>query len=99
IGIPLGLAMGWFRVLDAIVSPLLDSLRFVAPIAWVPLQALWFGTRIGGPVLVIFSGAFPPCVINAYRGAKYVEPRLIEAAQTLRATHARDSVDGLLTAS
>ena len=36
IGIPLGLAMGWFRWLDAIVSPLFDALRFVAPIAWVP---------------------------------------------------------------
>jgi NitT/TauT family transport system permease protein len=99
IGIPLGLAMGWFRVLDAIVSPLFDALRFVAPIAWVPFAALWFGTGIGGPVLVIFSGAFPPCVINAYRGAKYVEPRLIEAAQTLGASHARMIAEVLLPAS
>src|SRR6478672_11467652 len=87
IGIPLGLAMGWFRGLDAIVSPLFDALRFVAPIAWVPFAALWFGTGIGGPVLVIFTGAFPPCVINAQRGARFVDQRLIEAAQTLGATH------------
>ena len=99
IGVPLGLAMGWFRVLDAIVTPLFDALRFVAPIAWVPFAALWFGTGIGGPVLVILSGAFPPCVINAYRGAKYVEPRLIEAAQTLGASHARMIVEVLLPAS
>ena len=65
IGVPLGLLMGWFRTLDAIVTPLFDALRFVAPIAWVPFAALWFGTGIGGPVLIIFSGAFPPCVINA----------------------------------
>ncbi|MBW8879819.1 MAG: ABC transporter permease, partial [Acidobacteria bacterium] len=71
IGVPLGLLMGWFRTLDAIVSPLFDALRFVAPIAWVPFAALWFGTGIGGPVLIIFSGAFPPCLINAYRGAKF----------------------------
>ena len=87
IGIPLGLAMGWFRWLDGIVSPLFDGLRFVAPIAWVPFAALWFGTGIGGPVLVIFAGAFPPCVINAYRGAKYVDRRLVEAAQTLGASN------------
>jgi NitT/TauT family transport system permease protein len=99
IGVPLGLLMGWFRVLDAIVTPLFDALRFVAPIAWVPFAALWFGTGIGGPVLIIFSGAFPPCVINAYRGAKYVEPRFIEAAQTLGATHARMIVEVLLPAS
>jgi ABC-type nitrate/sulfonate/bicarbonate transport system permease component len=89
VGIPLGLAMGWFRTLDAIVSPLFDALRFVAPIAWVPFAALWFGTGIGGPVLIIFSGAFPPCVINAYRGAKFVEPRLVEAARMLGVGHFR----------
>jgi ABC-type nitrate/sulfonate/bicarbonate transport system permease component len=99
IGVPLGLLMGWFRWLDAIVTPLFDALRFVAPIAWVPFAALWFGTGIGGPVLIIFSGAFPPCLINAYRGAKYVEPRLIEAAQTLGASHARMILEVLLPAS
>jgi len=99
IGVPLGLAMGWFRWLDAVVSPLFDALRFVAPIAWVPFAALWFGTGIGGPVLVIFTGAFPPCVINAYRGARYVDRRLIEAAQTLGARHWQMITEVLLPAS
>ena len=99
IGIPLGLLMGWFRQLDRVVTPLFDVLRFVAPIAWVPFAALWFGTGIGGPVLIIFSGAFPPCVINAYRGARYVEVRYIEAAQTLGASHWRIITEVLLPAS
>jgi NitT/TauT family transport system permease protein len=99
IGVPLGLAMGWFRWLDAVVSPLFDALRFVAPIAWVPFAALWFGTGIGGPVLIIFTGAFPPCVINAYRGARYVDRRLIEAAQTLAARHWQMITEVLLPAS
>jgi NitT/TauT family transport system permease protein len=87
IGIPLGLAMGWFRLLDDIVTPFFESLRFIAPIAWVPFAALWFGTGIGGPILIIFTGAFPPCVINAYRGARLVDRRLVEAAQTLGASN------------
>jgi NitT/TauT family transport system permease protein len=99
IGVPLGLALGWFRWLDAIVSPLFDALRFIAPIAWVPFAALWFGTGIGGPVLVIFTGAFPPCVINAYRGARYVARRLVEAAQTLGARHWQIITEVLLPAS
>ena len=98
-GVPLGLAMGWFRWLDGIVSPLFDALRFVAPIAWVPFAALWFGTGIGGPVLVIFAGAFPPCLINAYRGARYVDPLHIEAAQTLGASHWLVITEVLLPAS
>lgn len=99
IGIPLGLALGWFRALDLVVTPIFDALRFVAPIAWVPFAALWFGTGIGGPVLVIFTGAFPPCVINAYRGARYVEPYLIEAAQTLGARNWQIITEVLLPAS
>ncbi len=96
IGVPLGLLMGWFRTLDAIVTPLFDGLRFVAPIAWVPFAALWFGTGIGGPILIIFSGAFPPSVINAYRGAKFDEPRLISAARTLGASNLRIVTEVLL---
>lgn len=83
IGVPLGLLMGWFRLLDDIVTPLFDAVRFIAPIAWVPFAALWFGTGIGGPIMIIFAGAFPPCLINAYRGAKFADPRLIEAGQML----------------
>ena len=99
IGVPLGLALGWFRWLDMVVSPIFDALRFVAPIAWVPFAALWFGTGIGGPVLVIFTGAFPPCVINTYRGARYVEPHLIEAARTLGAGNWQIITEVLLPAS
>ncbi len=98
-GIPLGLLMGWFRWLDDIVSPLFEGLRFVAPIAWVPFAALWFGTGVGGPILIIFSGAFPPCVINAYRGARLVEPRYLEAAQTLGASHWRIITEVLIPAA
>ena len=99
IGIPLGLLMGWFRALDAIVTPIFDALRFVAPIAWVPFAALWFGTGIGGPILIIFAGAFPPCLINAYRGARHVSRPLIEAAQMLGTGHLRIIVEVLLPAS
>lgn len=99
IGIPLGLLMGWYRWLDDIVSPFFEALRFVAPIAWVPFAGLWFGTGIGGPTLIIFSGAFPPCLINAYRGAKYVDKRLLEAARTLGASGPRIVAEVLLPAS
>ncbi|MFN3824460.1 MAG: ABC transporter permease [Pseudorhodobacter sp.] len=99
VGIPLGLLMGWFRLLDEIVSPIFDALRFVAPIAWVPFAALWFGTGIGGPIMIIFAGAFPPCLINAYRGAKFVDPRLIEAANMLGTPSHRVIREVLLPAS
>lgn len=99
VGIPLGLLMAWFPLLDRIVSPAFDAVRFVAPIAWVPFAALWFGTGIGGPVLIIFMGAFPPVLINTYRGARNVDRKYIEAAQMLGASHLRAMTQVLLPAA
>src|SRR5436305_1172030 len=99
IGVPLGLFMGRYGLLDDIVSPIFNALRFVAPIAWVPFAALWFGTGIGGPVMIIFSGAFPPCLISAYRGARFVDSKYIEAAQMLGTSSLRTIVEVLLPAS
>lgn len=99
VGIPLGLCMAWFRWVDRLVSPVFEAVRFVAPIAWVPFAALWFGTGIGGPVLIIFMGAFAPVLINTYRGAKGVERKYVEAARMLGAGHLRTITQVLLPAA
>jgi ABC-type nitrate/sulfonate/bicarbonate transport system permease component len=99
IGVPLGLLMGWFGWLDDVISPLFDSLRFIAPVAWVPFAALWFGTGAGGPTLIIFAGAFPPCLINAYRGARGVDARFLEAANMLGVGHFKTITEVLFPAA
>lgn len=99
VGIPLGLLMAWFPWIDRIVSPAFEAVRFVAPIAWVPFAALWFGTGIGGPVLIIFMGAFPPVLINTYRGARQVDRKYIEAARMLGAGAWRSMTQVLLPAA
>jgi NitT/TauT family transport system permease protein len=99
VGIPLGLVMAWFAVIDRLVTPLFEAVRFVAPIAWVPFAALWFGTGIGGPVLIIFMGAFPPVLINTYRGAKHVDRKYLEASQMLGAGAFRGITQVLLPAA
>jgi len=99
VGLPLGLLMAWFRWVDRVVTPAFEAVRFVAPIAWVPFAALWFGTGIGGPVLIIFMGAFPPVLINTYRGARQVDPKYIEASRMLGASHWRAMTEVLLPAA
>ena len=99
VGIPLGLMMAMSSVVRAIVNPIFEAIRFVAPIAWVPFAALWFGTGVGGPLLVIFMGAFPPVLINTYRGAIYVDQKYIEAARMLGAGHFRVMAQVMLPAS
>ena len=91
--------MGWFRWLDDVVTPLFDALRFIAPVAWVPFAALWFGTGAGGPAVIIFAGAFPPCLINAYRGARNVDVLYLEAASVLGVGSFRMITDVLFPAA
>jgi len=96
VGVPLGLVMGWSAPIRYVVTPFFETFRFIAPLAWIPFAALWFGTGIGGPILIVFSGAFAPCVINAFRGAQLVDPVLLEASRTLGAGPWRLTVDVLL---
>lgn len=85
LGVTLGLSMGRSRIMQWAFSPPFEAFRFIPPIAWVPFAIFWFGTGFLAPTLVIFAGAFAPCVINAYRGAQQVDTILLEASQTLGA--------------
>lgn len=96
LGVPVGLAMGWYAPFRHAIAPFFEAFRFIAPLAWVPFAALWFGTGIGGPILIVFSGAFAACVINTFRGARMADERLIEACRTMGASDYRLFVDVLL---
>ena len=86
IGIPLGLAMGWFRVVEGLFRPVFELIRPIPPIAWIPLTVFWFGIGLSGKVFIIWLGGVVPCVINAYVGVKMANPTLIQMARAYGAT-------------
>ena len=86
IGVPLGIAMAWFKKIDLFVTPLFDLIRPVPTIAWIPLMILWFGIGLGAKAAIIFVSAFVPCVINAYAGIKQTKPVNLWVAQTFGAS-------------
>lgn len=81
----LGMLMGWYRVVDAMVDPLYQLWRPVPPIAIIPLFILWFGIGELSKMLVIFGGALGASLINVVSGVKNVPRIYIEAAQILGA--------------
>lgn len=85
VGIPLGLLMAHFKVLDWVVSPLFELFRYVPPIAWAPFALFWFGAGNAAQGYVIFSSAFPPILINTYLGVKLIDKNLLNAAASLGA--------------
>jgi ABC-type nitrate/sulfonate/bicarbonate transport system permease component len=86
VGIPLGLAMGWFRVVEGLVRPLFELIRPIPPIAWIPLTVFWFGIDLTGKVFIIWIAGIVPCVINSYVGVGMTNPTLIQMARTYGAS-------------
>lgn len=99
LGVPLGLMMGRFAPMERLIKPVFEGLRFVPPIAWVPFSILWLGTGFMAPVLVIFTGVFSSCVVNAYAGVKQADKSLLEAAQMLGISRFKTMTDVLLPAA
>jgi ABC-type nitrate/sulfonate/bicarbonate transport system permease component len=85
IGIPLGLAMGWFPRFRAAVDPLLEFVRPIPPLAWIPLSILWFGIGDTQIVYIIFLAAFFPIVLNSMAGARDIDTYLVRAGLSLGA--------------
>jgi NitT/TauT family transport system permease protein len=84
--IPLGIAIGRYRLVDSIFGPVVEAMRPIPPIAWIPLAILLFRSNLlGAQVFIIWVGAFFPILINTTTGVKRTEPVHIDAAKTFGA--------------
>ncbi|MBS7700980.1 MULTISPECIES: ABC transporter permease [unclassified Chelatococcus] len=82
-GIALGFAMGLYRTVFELVDPLIELLRPISGIAWIPLGMFILGVGEALPTAIMFYGAFFPIVINTVVGVTSVNPGLIHAARVL----------------
>ncbi len=105
LGVPLGLAMGLYRDVEHFFDPLVELLRPIPPLAWIPLSIIWLGIEESPKIFIIFLGAFFPILLATVAAVRNVDPLLIRAARSLGATD-RDiylrvvlpaSVPGILT--
>ena len=62
---PFGLFLGWFRRAYQAFNPLIQVLRPISPIAWIPLAILWFGVSDAAPVFLIFLASVFPITVSA----------------------------------
>ena len=85
IALPLGLLMGKSKKIYAYMDPLIQVLRPIPPIAYIPLAILWFGLGNPPAVFLISIGAFFPVLINTIAGVRNVDGIYIRAARNLGA--------------
>ena len=86
IAIPLGLLIGWSTEVRAYLNPVIQILRPVPPIAWMPFAIAWFGIGFKSVLFIIVMGAFFPILINTVDGVQGVRRQWIEVADMLHAT-------------
>lgn len=86
IGVPLGLLIGWSRLIMQLFDPLIQSLRPIPITAWLPFSIALFGIRDMGSIFLIFLGGFYAIVVNTTQGARDVERNLMRAASMMGAS-------------
>ena len=92
IGIPLGITMGWFKKINRAIDPIIEILRPIPPLAWIPFAIVWFGLTHQAAGFVVFVGMIFPIVINTYTGLKNVPRVYVEAAKVLGCTKNLDLI-------
>jgi ABC-type nitrate/sulfonate/bicarbonate transport system permease component len=86
LGIVVGTVLGRSRLLEHLVEPMLEMLRPIPPLAFLPMMVLWFGIGEASKVAFITYAAFFPIFTTTIEGIKYVDPILIRAASSLGAS-------------
>jgi len=85
IAVPLGIFMGWSKILREMLNPLIEIVRPIPPLAWIPIAIFWFGIGIKSAAFIIFLGSFFPILLSTVSGVLSVDTVLIEASLTLGA--------------
>lgn len=86
IALPIGLMIGTYRVVQALLEPLTDFVRYMPAVAFIPLVMLWVGIDEGAKIAIIFIGTFFQMVLMMAEDVRRVPMAQIEAAQTMGAT-------------
>jgi NitT/TauT family transport system permease protein len=81
LAIPIGLVLGWYRRADLALNPLLQVLRPISPLAWIPISILWFGVGDAAAIFLIFLASFLPLTMAAMNAIRNVPPTLLRAGR------------------
>lgn len=81
LGIPLGMLLGWYAQAGRAVNPLIQMLRPISPLAWMPLAVIWFGVTDVAPIFLIFLASLFPVVVTTMNGVRNVSPVYLQAGR------------------
>jgi NitT/TauT family transport system permease protein len=86
VGVPLGLLLGWSRPAFLAFNPLIQILRPISPIAWIPIAILWFQVDDRAPIFLIFLSSLFPIAVASIAAVQNIQPVYIRAARNFGLT-------------
>jgi NitT/TauT family transport system permease protein len=86
VGIPFGIAIGWYKKMAYIFDPFINAMNATPRVALLPLIIIWLGIGILSKIGIIFIGAVFPLMINSRDGVKTTPIALVDAARSFGAS-------------
>lgn len=80
LGIPLGMILGRLPLVKLLFNPLIQFLRPISPLAWIPLAMLWFGLGDPPAIFLIFLASFFPIVVSTNVAVENIKPTFFQVA-------------------
>ena len=86
VGAALGIAMAWWRPVNAALGPLVEMFYPMPKSALIPVTVLWLGFGDGSKILLIFLGCMLPVTLGAFNGARGSDQALVWSARSMGAS-------------
>ena len=96
LGLPLGVISGRLMPVHRILNSLVNGLRAIPGITWLPLAMVWFGIGLKTTVFLVALAAFFPIYLNAAAGARQIDPLLLRAGAMMGVNRLRGTFAILL---
>lgn len=80
VGIPLGIVLGRCALLRGLLNPLIQFLKPISPLAWIPLSMLWFGIGDRPAIFLIFLASVFPLVVSTSAAVQSINPTYFHVA-------------------
>jgi NitT/TauT family transport system permease protein len=82
VGVPLGILMGWYSRLNAVLDPFVSALYATPRIALLPLLMIWFGIGLASKFAIVFLGAIFPILVNTITGVRTIDANFVKVARS-----------------
>ena len=89
LGGAIGIAMAWWKEINAILGPLVEMFYPLPKSALIPVTVIWLGFGDGSKILLIFLGCMLPVTVGAFNGARSSEQVLVWSARSMGASRLR----------